>query len=325
MKLEALKNRVSAPKKDHSVAEAQSLAVEEELRLLREENRRLKTENGSQTISIVELKDSLFQAREKFDAMAEAHRREVQKVKDDAQEKLRALKEKQASSTQEMATKDRFLNQVKTSYKRNEAGVVNAEALIEMGKEFLLEHSVLLPSLWREVAALKNPVLAKKLSDFRREYDRLQIAFQKYTPTKAIIPRDADAPRRVVPREGSVRNSVRNRSFCSVSSIASGKIGANHSRVSMSSAKMSVKSRTSAVSGRSKNSSRTPKKMQGGNLEAHLKKELEDLKNTYKKLIVASSREADSDPLVRERLNQCAQDIQRKTKLLMQARRGTQN
>jgi hypothetical protein len=95
--------------------------------------------------------------------------------------------------------------------------------------------------------------------------------------------------------------------------------------MSISSAKMSFKSRGSVVSSRSRGSAKTPKKIPGPHLETQLKKELEDLKNTYKKLIVLTSPGSDDDPLVRERLNLCVADIQKKTKLLMQTRKGGLN
>jgi len=307
------------------VDEARMASVDEEIRLLREENRRLKIENGSQSISIVELQDSLFHMRTKMDSLADTQKREIQRVKDEAQGKIQLLKDKNTAGTQEIAAKDRFLTQVKTSYKKNETGVVNAESLIEMGKEFLLEYSVFLPSLWRDVSGLKNPVLLKKLGDFRREFDKLQIAFQKYAPVKGGVPRGTERARKTPATNNSGQKSVRNQSFCSVSSIASGRIGQNQSRMSISSAKMSFKSRGSVVSSRSRGSAKTPKKIPGPHLETQLKKELEDLKNTYKKLIVLTSPGSDDDPLVRERLNLCVADIQKKTKLLMQTRKGGLN
>lgn len=297
--------------------------LEDDLRAVKEENKRLRAENNSQTLQISELKETVSQLKASLETQSERQKSALAAQQEKYNERIKELKEKQKADKGHMEDNEKFLKQVKTSYKRNESTAQSAENLIVIGKEFLLEHSVFLPSLAREVAQLKNSVLNKRLGDFRRDFDRLQIAFQKFNISKTAAPASKQTVG-VHERRKSVEMSVKNRSFCSVSSVASRKLG-NQSQISMSSAKLSVKSKGSIVlSRRSSCGSKTPKKGNPKVQVQQLERELNDLKAQYKKLIGLTSGTPDDDPLVRERLNHCANEIQRRTKQLIQARKSGQ-
>lgn len=305
---------------------------EQKIKEIAEENQKLNSNDLKQQKIILEQKEIILQLRKTTDLLLEKNKKENLKNQEIILDKLDLIKQKKKVVENEMERKDKFLNQVKISYKKNENEIQTAEILMNEAKEFFIDNSVFLSYLSKELVNLKNPTLIQKLRHFKKVYDKIQINLQKYCfskGTKVFSEKGAQ----IKSRKSSVDNSknnmgIRNRSFCSVSSVASHKIGINTSRISV----FSVKSKNSLNKSQkeifSTTNSKTPKK---NNLKTHLNEinhekklqnELEVLKANYKKCIQNSGMDATNDLLVREKLNFCAAEIQNKTKLLMQIRKN---
>ena len=311
------------------------IMFEDQVRNLKSENQKLKSENSSSHLSLVELKQVIHQLKSDIQTHEEKSRLENMKSRDNLLVKVQSMKEQKKAKEEEINQKNKFLNQVKTSYHKNKNTTIVAEQLVNEAKDFFIENSVVVTTITKELVSLKNPSLQRTFAEFRKKYDKMQIQLQKHTFNRT---EDNQVPKRAPSRNGSIvlsrKNSIsKNKSFCSVSSVASKKFIGNNSGVSVRSNKsnISIKSNLSKKQQTIKNT-KTPKKQSqttGSNtFNSHynqisrLQEDLEGLKAQYKRLISQNSNGLTTDPLIRDNLNFCASEIQQKTKQLLQLKKG---
>jgi hypothetical protein len=284
------------------------------------------------SVKMADYMDSMNYWKEKAEVRQNSNSDAIGKTKVNNDEKYEKLKRCNANLEANLLENDKIVSSLKIKYKKYHTDLQNVTNKVIEIKSFFNDNLQFINSLVREVSADKRySHISRKLIDFQKKFDKLSISFNSFSSTKAISSQNEfvsnEKPSRMTSSSRYLKQSVekpkqklsRNNSIVSINSKRSNQNNRSRASLNLSNLSHSKKSL--------KNSSRpgTPQRVVTDdeiqeNIET-LQNDLEKLKIKYKKLLFQSKNEIETDPLIREKLNFFAQEIQLKTKKLLSIRK----
>lgn len=287
--------------------------------------------------------EKLQSLKKTIETQAEKKKHTIEDVKSELNGKIEELKKKNKELKSKYVHQDKFLKDVKVNMSKNSSETVELQATISSIHKFLSDNSYLVSTLSNELRSDKNYYqISKKFTEFKKAYDKTLIALKKKNSKASVHVYSTDRIKDTPQRKKSVQRGpqktakmpkpVTKVSNGSVISRNSSKrsIVLNTSTVSKNSvnSKRSVASRKSCVSNKSKKSKDGKKPSDANNLSFvnckidREEKKLNKLKSDYKKLLYKTEGDMNSDPLIKEKVNFLAKEIQTKSKILIGLRKN---
>lgn len=294
--------------------------------------------------------EKLQSLKKTLETQADKHKHALDDAKAELNGKLDELKRQNKEMRGKYTHQDKFLKDVRVNMSKNSSEAVEAQTTISALHKFLSDNSYLVTSLANELRTDKNYYqISKKFLEFKKAYDKTLIGLKKRNGKATVLvhstenavdvvpKRRPSAPRTNVPKPvKQVKAPSRNFNGSIISRNSSRKsIILNTSTIS----KTSKQSRQSVASRNSVNSRKSGKgsvgsitrKHAGGNpsnlsfINGKIDKEergLNKLKADYKKLMFKTEGEMGADPLVKEKINFLAKEIQARSKQLIELRKN---
>ena len=305
-------------------------------------NLKLKEELRVNRNSGIKREEKIKQLRREVKHLEKKNKDNASNAKDDFEKKVNKLQEKNKTLQKEITRQGKFIKDVGVSISKSNKELTRMSRIINEIFRFLGDHSFLIKNVISELKMdRKSLSLSKKLTEFKKLYDKILIDLKGNKPATLIKQYDPPKTSFKTARQQSTnrfnsRVSIKKTKKRSSSKKMSNSIiskNSSHRSILLNisqTSKKSIKSRRSSLGNSSAYSRKSIKRKRSkknnlsfinSKIDKH-ERSLKRIKKNYKDLTNKNEMNEGDDPLIKEKMNYFANEIQKRSKKLITLRKN---